>query len=392
VKIRPVSIAIPVSTPSPVMSPEEQKMNEAIRKEIYAMIIKPFVRNSFVIDDYTMEDRKRTMPAIVQARIAARPDLQAMFKRKGSPSDVVVPQVNDRSVSPDVLHPRPISQNLTRTTLTSSSGSTQTPGKKAVPETLIAPADFVPKTNELHFYIIPKRSLQELGSKCFKCGVSLASKTVKSFYCYYTGQYFCKQCFGQAPSYYIPAKIINEWDFLLYAMNAESYAFLSESFRIPSVDISALRPALYKQVPLLRDARIMRKKLYYLREFMNSCPRLLPTDPVAVSLCTLPGYLIENFDLCSLSDLVDTAGLVDKILALADGCQKHIMACPVCSARGSYCEICRSDDPIYSFQVAEVTQCKQCGGIFHKTCFVKTGFCPKCLRQQKRVILSGGNK
>lgn len=49
-----------------------------------------------------------------------------------------------------------------------------------------------------------------------------------------------------------------------------------------------------------------------------------------------------------------------------------------CKGKGYFCEICNSDDVIFSFQLAEVSKCKSCKALFHKQCFKKRkGKCPK---------------
>ena len=62
---------------------------------------------------------------------------------------------------------------------------------------------------------------------------------------------------------------------------------------------------------------------------------------------------------------------------------KHIVEsdCPLCLAKGFYCEKCRKSDLIFPFQNG-VYQCPNCFACFHEKCFRKP--CGKCLRQKLR--------
>jgi hypothetical protein len=81
-------------------------------------------------------------------------------------------------------------------------------------------------------------------------------------------------------------------------------------------------------------------------------------------------YLCESARIVSIRDLLDIkAGtLTEELRAAVQNCDKHITKeCILCQARGSYCELCRSDQLIFPFST-NTTQCKECKSLFHSTC------------------------
>jgi len=62
----------------------------------------------------------------------------------------------------------------------------------------------------------------------------------------------------------------------------------------------------------------------------------------------------------------------------------HVRSCQLCSAKGFFCEICGSDEVIFSFEEETTYQCDQCHGLFHKKCFVNISKCPRCKRRNAR--------
>lgn len=72
----------------------------------------------------------------------------------------------------------------------------------------------------------------------------------------------------------------------------------------------------------------------------------------------------------SLQDLVDVrqGRLVPDLQAATVACEGHIKRdCPLCQARGFFCELCDSDRVIFPFD-GDVKQCPTCRSAFHTMC------------------------
>jgi len=227
-------------------------------------------------------------------------------------------------------------------------------------------------------------TLKEQNYKCGGCSKDLSSMFSTSRYCYYTCKYFCRKCHHKE-EYYIPARIIHDWDFRKYAISNVALDYLKSNEGDPLFDLSALNPTLYnKQNNILLRIRSLRKQMYHLKDFLMTCRQQNQGEKVYSSFITLENdYLANNIELYSLSDLVDPKSLLEVLRKTVAKWLDHIDKCQVCQAKGSICEFCNDPKPIYPFHHSKNMQCSQCRSIAHKACYNKHT-CPKCIRIAKR--------
>ena len=250
----------------------------------------------------------------------------------------------------------------------------------------VAPDGFDPKLEEINYYIFsqPPKPLETV---CFGCKAPFSNSFFDSpRYCDFTGHFFCSKCHS-GNRFYIPARIVWNWDIGQYPVNDKSYEFLRKNFESPIVDLMDLNPELYESVPVLGDLKILRKKLFYMKDYIMCCTKIDPNDQAKVALDKMHKYYYKKTDLFSLKDFVGLDVLVDSLMQTMEYWLNHIRSCQLCLNMGSYCEICHSKEPIYMFQLRNSVQCEVCHGIFHSTCFNKDS-CPKCKRRQARLIIN----
>lgn len=310
------------------------------------------VKSATVIPDYESEDKKCTLYTIAKNRVER---IKANERNgKGSNADT---GNNDDADDDDFSQPK-----------------------------YVAPDGWCSKLDEINFYVFPQPP-KPLETVCYGCKAPLS----KFFfdpprYCGFTGHFFCSKCHS-GERYYIPSQIVWNWDLEEYPINNVSYEYLRKNFEAPLVDLQAVNPELYESVPVLKDLKILRKKLFYMKDYITCCTKIGPNDKAKVFLEKIPKYYYKKFDLFSLRDFVQLSVIVDDLMRVMDAWLSHIRSCQLCLNMGSYCEICHSKTPIHMFQLRDSIQCEVCHGIFHKSCFCKE-YCPKCKRRKARLIIN----
>jgi hypothetical protein len=264
-------------------------------------------------------------------------------------------------------------------------------------------------------------------------------------FCHYTGYYYCKRCHSTGELHAIPARCLALWDFRPQAVCDEAAIFLQVNQARPSICISAHRPSLYHEVPLLQTCRQLRLQLQMLAAIGADCGRFhaiffTPPPPremkrslhgddeatsAANSVTFVPPerrYLLEDSERWTLRDLqalheaaptmlsmeqVVAALAADRRVApLSDReatCPllvwlrrirtqmlRHVcQACPsTCYAvAAKACGACTVDEVIFSFDVEHVVTCPRCDTAYHKRCWTaKLGDagCPNCVVEAGR--------
>lgn len=143
---------------------------------------------------------------------------------------------------------------------------------------------------------------------------------------------------------------------------------LQSIFSDPLYDISAVsKGALYRQKPVLAQARQCRIELKMLREYMHTCrsgSSLLSAIDASSHLATEPNvYSLE--ELVSIKQGVG----VPALQSLIKQCIEHVTQCPLCMAKGFYCELCRSDEILFPFMKEKISRCEACNDVFHQKCW-----------------------
>eukprot|EP00658_Telonema_sp_P-2_P000804 TRINITY_DN10290_c0_g1_i2.p1 TRINITY_DN10290_c0_g1~~TRINITY_DN10290_c0_g1_i2.p1 ORF type:complete len:179 (-),score=23.97 TRINITY_DN10290_c0_g1_i2:112-648(-) len=99
-------------------------------------------------------------------------------------------------------------------------------------------------------------------------------------FCFYTGYYFCEQCHDRTQLSVIPARVVQDWDFSEHMVSSLSHTFLDiHRCQTPMLCVSAINPALYDKVWLLRMVRELRVELTALNAVGLRCNCLLYTSP-----------------------------------------------------------------------------------------------------------------
>ena len=99
-------------------------------------------------------------------------------------------------------------------------------------------------------------------------------------------------------------------------------------------------------------------------------------------------HFYEHVHLYSVSDLVVVCrgGLVSNIQEAVAFGRTHVRDCFKCQARGFHCEICKSDEILFPFDL-EVTQtCPECSAVYHRSCTKRITECPRCVRRDIRKL------
>lgn len=331
---------------------EEKRMEEEEEEDIdSSLVFKMSIKDSLIIDDYDKRDTERTLYEIAKDRIARlNKGAKAGTGRGGEGATAAG-------------YP--------------SSGNFDDQQKGATAYTRRAPEEWVPNLVQINYYICDKSGP---GISCFGCGATFGSLFSSApRYCEFTGKYFCSKCHSNKKSV-IPSHVVWDWDREQYPINNKSLKFLEDNSKVPLIYLTTINLSLYGQVTLLKSFRLVRKKLYFMKDFISSCTALGLKSQARVYFDTIPSYYYDSMDIYSLYDFVHLDEVIDKLTDVLEVWLGHINACFMCKNKGSYCEICGSNELIYPFKLGDVVQCPRCFGVFHKDCY-KPESCPKCKRK-----------
>ncbi|KYN15839.1 PREDICTED: run domain Beclin-1-interacting and cysteine-rich domain-containing protein [Trachymyrmex cornetzi] len=223
--------------------------------------------------------------------------------------------------------------------------------------------------------------------RCAGCGMKVAVKYANRFrYCEYLGRYFCTGCHTNQVAF-IPGKILSKWDFNRYPVSNFSYRLLDQMMSDPLFQVNDLNPLLYRRIKQLDKTRLLRTKLFFLKDFLFACRFATSLQDV---LKKEPNYIINDPHVYSIQDLINVklGVLFVRLQELVQICCAHIVDCELCQARGFVCELCCSKDVIFPWDLSKVIRCEKCGACFHIDC--KHGSdkveCPRCVRLHARRI------
>eukprot|EP01117_Protostelium_nocturnum_P008534 TRINITY_DN3061_c0_g2_i2.p1 TRINITY_DN3061_c0_g2~~TRINITY_DN3061_c0_g2_i2.p1 ORF type:complete len:942 (-),score=264.78 TRINITY_DN3061_c0_g2_i2:55-2880(-) len=235
--------------------------------------------------------------------------------------------------------------------------------------------------NVVYYDVHEKKSPSDQNNICHNCYAKLETGlfSPKPRYCEYTGKYFCRNCHTNQKSI-IPARILQYWDFKPYPVSDASLSHLETTLDEPIYDIASINSSLFYKVPNLRNVKILRRQLFYLKDYILNCDRVSQEKVMKELNGRL--HVIHNTDIYSLRDLIElnTDQLVEWIRELTERFIIHVTKCQFCKSRGSQCGICKDPKVIYLFNVRTVTECKRCHTAFHRTCRKKENSCPVCQR------------
>ncbi|XP_020300230.1 run domain Beclin-1-interacting and cysteine-rich domain-containing protein [Pseudomyrmex gracilis] len=223
--------------------------------------------------------------------------------------------------------------------------------------------------------------------RCAGCGMKVAVKYAHRFrYCEYLGRYFCTGCHTNQVAF-IPGKILSKWDFNRYPVSNFSYRLLDQMMSDPLFQVNDLNPLLYRRIKQLDKTRVLRTKLFFLKDFLFMCRF---ANSLQDALKKEPNYMINDPHVYSIQDLINVkSGVLSvRLQELVQICCAHVADCELCQARGFVCELCCSKDIIFPWDLSTVIRCEKCGACFHTDCKHTSNKleCPRCVRLRARRI------
>lgn len=234
--------------------------------------------------------------------------------------------------------------------------------------------------------VIPKQNY-----RCAGCGTRVEPAYMKRFrYCEYLGKYFCQCCHTNA-SAYIPARILQKWDFTKYYVSKYSSDLLTKIFHEPFFNIEDINPALYRRVKVLDNIKQYRQQLIHLATLMKICR--YASISIYPAIESLSGHLFREIHTYSIADLllVKNGELLPMLKKFVTNGINHVKECEHCPCFGFICELCNNDhDIIFPFQLNKVTNCPHCKACYHISCLIPNK-CPKCARIAVREVKSEGD-
>ncbi|EGG19945.1 RUN domain-containing protein [Cavenderia fasciculata] len=320
----------------------------------------------------------------IQFLIQSAKDLPPPSSSSTTPNYDSPPQTSlsssSSSISPVNINNNQNNQNnQTKSTFTSSNSSSN----------ISSPSSFkwAPLRKKILFTIPTQGTLQEQNYQCYGCAKDISGIFSLSRYCEYSGKYYCSGCHSKK-YWYIPGKILTNWDFKQYYLANFYYEFLVEMEKEPVYDLGNVNPKLYKNNHLLR-IRNLRRQMFHLKDFLITCTR---GGQALLELLGRSEYLANSIDLFSLGDLVNYKQLLETLRQLVAKWLDHVEKCVLCLAKGFVCEYCDDHTAIYPYHISTVSQCSNCKSFHHNKCQQLGKQCPKCLRLAKQRILQNFEK
>uniref|UniRef100_A0A023F0V8 RUN domain-containing protein n=1 Tax=Triatoma infestans TaxID=30076 RepID=A0A023F0V8_TRIIF len=219
--------------------------------------------------------------------------------------------------------------------------------------------------------------------QCAGCGMRVAPEYAHRFrYCEYLARYFCTGCHSNKQAV-IPGRVLAKWDFTKYAVSNFSYNLLEQMGTDPLFTLCDINPNLYKRVKILCRTRNIRLQLHYIKDFLLTCRF---ASELKTELEKENSYILMEPEIYSLQDLIQVRSgeLVHRLAQLVEKATLHVENCQLCRGRGFVCELCRSSDIIFPWQLGKVSRCSACGSCYHIVCLRKTPSCPRCQRRACR--------
>lgn len=238
--------------------------------------------------------------------------------------------------------------------------------------------------------------------RCAGCGASvgrgLLGKGFGARFCEYTRLYYCHECHANE-LFVIPARVLHRFDIKPRPVCREAFAYLEDLYPQPIFSASGdLRPRALALLPSLPKLAALRRQGKTLREYLALCPNF-PSNRCSqeerVQAASLGGrnHLLTSEDMLSLQDLVelDKDALLRQLEAAFAPWILHVKTkCLLCTEKGFFCEVCRSREKLYPFELEGVASCEDCGALMHPRCKATRlavegcGLCERRRRQEQR--------
>jgi len=239
---------------------------------------------------------------------------------------------------------------------------------------------------------LPKRKnvriMKAQNGMCATCGDKLQHNFLRRplfHYCRYTGKFHCLKC-HKKDMQVIPSRVIHKADTRKTKVSRAAYFYLKQMYSMHCISLSSFTRETLESRPVLKEFVMVVKKLVKVNHFIQTCRY----KSKLLQLIGKYRYLLSSHELVSLEDVVAAIDgtLVKDLREVLVQLEDHVRnRCELCTVRGHICEICQSEEIIFSFDFENVIQCSLCGGVFHKHCF-KPMQCPRCARRSRRSISS----
>ncbi|KAM3723168.1 Differentially expressed in FDCP [Dirofilaria immitis] len=247
------------------------------------------------------------------------------------------------------------------------------------------------KANDILFRprteICEERGLDLQNYKCAECHHSLqfdGTSVSEPRLCDYNGYYYCPRCHWN-DEWFIPARIIHNWDFCKYKVCRAAKQLLVIIERRPIFNILKLNPGLVNYVDQLAKINKLRRNILLMKCYFMCC-KVARKQRILQNLRHRQ-HFVENSEMYSLTDLVDLyqGRLLPDIENIIRIYTEHITKdCLICKGKGFVCELCNDVSIIFPFS-EDVAMCRNCLATFHQECFNKRSkHCPRCLRRKSR--------
>ncbi|KFB39668.1 AGAP013392-PA-like protein [Anopheles sinensis] len=234
-----------------------------------------------------------------------------------------------------------------------------------------------------------REHMKKQGNRCEGCGIKVNKTYMSRYrYCHYTGKFNCSGCHKNQMAI-IPARVIHRWDFAALPVSVFAYRVLGDIWSTPLYRVNHLFPGLYSNVKMLRNVRQTRVNMKYVKDFIMNCRH---SESLRSIFQEVPEYFTSDFDMWSMADFLAVKnGTLARILAsIIARCEKHILSCELCRARGFVCEKCIGQKVVHGKHVLfpwqpKVFKCEQCGTCYHAECWRRDKSCNRCYRMHQRA-------
>ncbi|XP_063700328.1 pleckstrin homology domain-containing family M member 1 [Culicoides brevitarsis] len=218
--------------------------------------------------------------------------------------------------------------------------------------------------------------------KCKKCSTPISIDFEGTQICSFSGYYYCDNCMSKDLCI-IPSRVIYNWDFRKYNVNADAANFFKEFRYEPFIDIDKLNPD-YTKIKMMHRLKNLRLKLNSMSQYMINCETVTNTFKEMLGYREYFFNFVHKYSIADFEMLAD--GQFENMLSSAvDFGFKHILNCQLCSQQGFICEICSDQTIIYPFDLDNTVQCTECSNLYHKMCYTTGTSCSRCERKKKRL-------
>lgn len=229
--------------------------------------------------------------------------------------------------------------------------------------------------------------LNEQDYKCYSCRRPIGMVFGQPRLCHFDGHHYCSECHLGEKSV-IPARILCNWDFNKYPISKRNQHFLNLISNEPMFELKVMAPLLYKTCPELIEMEQFRYQAFFIRSYCFTCAE--PNISLDLTKLVWPReHLIKQTDSYSLEDMIQIkSGALKQVLknVITFG-RQHVLSCVLCCQKGFICELCKSSQIIYPFDIDSVHRCNSCQSIYHKACYKTNSSsesCPRCQRLKAR--------